>query len=64
MSSNNTVRDFEHDERVQLHPATDLWMRGDRFGTVHTIGAFYVWVLLDRTGRVVKVRPCDLLHME
>lgn len=25
-------------DRIQVHPATDLWMRGDRYGTVISTG--------------------------
>lgn len=25
---------FKPGERIELHPATDMWMRGARFGTV------------------------------
>lgn len=41
-------------DRVQLHPGTDLWMRGARFGTVVKVGRNKrVQVLLDVNDRVV-----------
>ena len=52
---------FSNGERVQLHPATDWWMRGARYGDVVRTGRRWVYVRLDRTGRVVKVSPCNLL---
>ena len=42
-------------QRVELHPATDWWMRGARFGEVVKVGRSLYHVRLDRTGRVVKV---------
>jgi len=38
-------------DRVQLHPATDAWMRGDRFGTVIKVSKSSVVVLMDKSGR-------------
>jgi hypothetical protein len=47
--------------RVQLHPATDLWIRGDRYGTITKVTPKYCHVLLDRSGKTCKVKPDDLL---
>lgn len=38
-------------DRVELHPANDLWMRGARFGTVLKVGRVNVTVLLDVLAR-------------
>lgn len=46
--------------RVQAHPATDAWMRGDRFGEVVGIGRKYVHVLMDRSGRLRRFTPSNL----
>ena len=49
---------FTLGQRVELHPATDAWMRGDRFGTVERIGKrhpHYVFVRMDRSGLVRRV---------
>jgi len=46
--------------RVELHPATDLWMKGARFGTVERVTWHRLHVRLDATGRVVLLRPSDL----
>jgi len=43
--------------RVQLHPATDAWMQGDRFGVVDHVGRFYVHVKMDRSGRMLRFTP-------
>lgn len=65
--------------RVELHPATDAWMRGDRFGEVvgfarpkryidaQTGVAFMVTkvrVKLDVSGRVVRFHPDNLTAIE
>jgi len=45
--------------RIELHPATDRWMMGDRFGTINGMdkptGCFRV--KMDTSGRVLKVPP-------
>lgn len=58
--------------RVQMHPASDAWMQGDRFGTVVGIGRAREYVTrdsgerhmqrplkvkLDVSGRVVRAHP-------
>ena len=32
---------------VELHPATDAWMRGDRYGIVLSIGRKYIHLRMD-----------------
>jgi hypothetical protein len=59
-----TIHDYTPGTRVEMHPATDRWMRGDRFGTVKTVGRLYVTVELDRSGHTVKVRPEDITHAD
>lgn len=54
------VIDFKSGERIELHPATDLWMSGARYGTVEKVTACAVHVRLD-AGRLVKLRP-DLIQ--
>lgn len=39
--------------RVELHPATDAWMQGDRFGVVERIGKRWIYVRLDRSQRIL-----------
>jgi hypothetical protein len=55
------MTEFRPGERVQTHPATDDWMRGDRYGTVIAVGRRYVAVRLDRSGRLRRFLPADLL---
>lgn len=56
MAEQFTVRDFSVGQRVEMHPATDLWMRGARFGEVTKVGHRYVHVRLDVLS-VVRVSP-------
>lgn len=48
--------------RVQLHPATSSWMRGDKFGVVVRVGRKLVTVKLD-SGRVAKLHPANILEV-
>ena len=51
-----SVREFREGQRVALHPAVDLWMRGCRFGTVVRVRGRYVDVDVDGYGRS-RFRP-------
>ena len=45
-------------DRVELHPATDRWMMGDRFGEVVGItDADFVRVKLDVSGKILRFAP-------
>jgi len=48
---------FAPDQRVELHPACDLWMRGARYGTIAAVGRTSLTVFIDRLGRCVKMAP-------
>ncbi len=58
-----SVLDFGTDDRVELHPATDWWMRGARYGTVMRPRQYHapttVKVKLDRAG-IVYVSPQNI----
>jgi len=43
--------------RVELHPATDAWMKGDRYGAVQSIGRKYLIVLCDWSDRRLHLLP-------
>ena len=47
-------------QRVELHPATDAWMSGDRLGIVTRAGVRYASVKMDRSGRTLMIRYRDL----
>lgn len=59
----NRPADFKKGQRVQLHPGTDDWMRGDRYGDVVKIGTKLVSVKLDVSGRTKRYHPDRLLHV-
>ena len=40
-------------KRVELHPATDRWMMGDRYGEIVGTGYKLVHVKLDKSGQTV-----------
>jgi hypothetical protein len=52
-----TMGDAPTGARVELSPATDAWMMGDRFGTVTAHGRKYISVRMDRSGRTRKLTP-------
>ena len=49
--------EFIEGERVELHPGTDWYMRGARFGVVHKVGREWVHIRLDSTAAVIMLRP-------
>jgi hypothetical protein len=55
------VKDFTEGQRVQAHPATDTWMRGDRYGTVERVGSKYVRVRMDISGHLKRFSPDNLM---
>lgn len=55
-----TVSNFLVGDRVQLHPATNLWMQGDRYGEVVKIRRGKVTLKMDRSGRVIRAFPHDI----
>lgn len=49
-------------QRIQLHPGTDAWMRGDKFGEIVAVKSSrgsvkYYRVKMDRSGRTIKIAP-------
>lgn len=57
------LEQFTVGDRVELHPATDRWMRGDRFGTVVKLGRRYVHVALDRSGDTRQFSPENVVRL-
>lgn len=57
------LEQFTVGDRVELHPATDRWMRGDRFGTVSKLGRRYVHVKLDRSGDTRPFAPENVVRL-
>lgn len=42
---------MKESDRCELHPATDRWMMGDRYGTIVRVDGGSVRVILDRSGK-------------
>jgi hypothetical protein len=60
-------------KRVELHPATDAWMSGDRYGTIikttmrtanmldpRDSAIVFVTVKLDKSGRTIRVHESNI----
>jgi len=50
-------------DRVQMHPASDHSMRGDRFAEVMLIARTKVLVRFDCSSGVVDVNPSNILEV-
>lgn len=49
---------FTNGQRVELHPGTNPWMQGDRYGEVKgTQDNGLVSVKLDKSGKVLNLPP-------
>jgi hypothetical protein len=55
------LADFSAGQRVETHPATSAWIMGDRYGEVEIVGRKWVHVRMDRSGRVRKFAPRNLM---
>lgn len=51
------LKDFKAGDRIEMHPASDRWMRGDRFAEVQRVGRKLLLVKFDRSKDVVNVHP-------
>ena len=47
-------------DRIELHPATDRWMSGDRYGAIVKVTRKLVHILLDKSGRTAKMHPSNI----
>lgn len=47
-------------DRIELHPATDAWMMGDRFGTIERLGTDAAFVRMDKSGKLRRVRSVNI----
>jgi len=48
---------FNAGDRVELHPATDRWMMGDRCGSVAKVGRNVLTIKMDVSGKTIRCRP-------
>jgi hypothetical protein len=56
MSRTNTPKllGYQVGQRVEIHPATDLWIRGARYGTIQRVGRKLLHIELDKLpGRLI-----------
>jgi hypothetical protein len=58
------VTAFAADTRVEVHPATDLFMRGARYGSVVSAGRTRVTVKLDNLPHPVSLPRAHLRPVE
>jgi hypothetical protein len=54
------LHELKAGDRVQLHPASTLWMQGARFGQVVSLGRKFAHVKLDRREGVFPVHPRNI----
>jgi hypothetical protein len=52
-----TIESFKPGQRIQLSPACDRWMAGDKFGEVLRINGSKLVVLMDRSQERILVHP-------
>lgn len=57
------IGQFKKGQRVELHPATDSWMKGDRYGEVAMVLKGFVYVKLDKSGLLCKFDPKNILEI-
>ncbi len=57
MNSPFNISSFRIGDRVQMHPATDWWMRGVKFGEVVNLGETCLVIKLDLRPRRITVHP-------
>ena len=48
-------------DRVQIRPHHDVWMMGDRYGTIEKVGRKYVHIHMDKSDKVLKFVESDFL---
>ena len=51
-------------KRVELHPATDEWMQGDRYGTIVRVAKASVSIKMDKSGRTLKATENDYTEID
>jgi HSP20 family molecular chaperone IbpA len=55
---------FAVGQRVEVSPAYDIWMRGDRFGVIIGVTAKSVSVRMDKSNKVLRVtRPTGIYQV-
>lgn len=52
--------EYKVGDRIELHPATNAWLFGDRYGEIVKVGRKLYHVKMDRSGRTLKVLPRNI----
>lgn len=60
--THETLDGFRVGQRIELHPATDQWMQGQRYAEVVKVGRKVITVRTD-AGRTYRVPPRDVLEI-
>lgn len=55
-----TTTAYRIGQRVELHPGTDAWAMGDRFGDIVKVGKRRLWIKMDRSGKIRKMVPLNI----
>ena len=58
------LRQYLLGRRVELHPATDAWMMGDRYGTIVKVNKSNVSIKMEKSGRTLKVTENNYTEVE
>lgn len=48
---NKIAQEYSVGQRIELHPATDAWMRGDRYGEIRKVGVKMACYVIDAYAR-------------
>jgi hypothetical protein len=62
MADGFSVTDFKLGDRIRLHPATDLFMRGIRYATVTQVGRTRILAKSDQ-GRELNLSPTHIIEI-
>ncbi len=57
-----SLADFRVGQRIHLHPATDLWMQGQRYVEVTKVGRKVITIRTD-AGHTYRVPPDHVLEI-
>ena len=57
-----SLASFREGQRIQLHPATDQWMQGQRYAQVIKVGRKVITVRTD-AGHTYRVPPEHILEI-
>lgn len=57
-----TIDNFKVGDRVEIHPALDRWMQGDRCGEVVKITPHQIHVKMDVSQQTITGEPAIIVH--